>query len=93
MPRSPANGYLTTGNAAVLCGVCQQTIIRAVDAGLLPAWRVPGSRFRRIARSDLYQFMVDNDIPVDKTHPLWGDAAALAAQIEAAAQSGEPASG
>lgn len=55
----------TTGEAAELCKVSQQTIIRCFDAGRLQGFRVPGSRFRRIPRADLIRFMRENDIPTD----------------------------
>jgi excisionase family DNA binding protein len=55
----------TTGEAAKICKVSQQTIIRCFDSGQLKGFRVPGSRFRRIPRSELYQFMRDNGIPTD----------------------------
>ncbi len=56
---------LTTGEAAELCRVSQQTIIRCFDSGRLTGFRVPGSRFRRIPRSELIRFMRINNIPVD----------------------------
>ena len=56
---------LTTGEAAELCRVSQQTIIRCFDSGRLTGFRVPGSRFRRIPRSELIRFMRVNNIPVD----------------------------
>ncbi len=55
----------TTGEAADICKVSQQTIIRCFDSGRLKGFRVPGSRFRRIPREALIQFMKDNSIPVD----------------------------
>ena len=55
----------TTGEAAKICKVSQQTIIRCFDNGQLKGFRVPGSRFRRIPREALYKFMKDNDIPTD----------------------------
>src|SRR5687767_6187361 len=55
----------TTGEAAEICKVSQQTIIRCFDNGRLNGFRVPGSRFRRIPRSELLRFMKANDIPVD----------------------------
>lgn len=55
----------TTGEAALLCGVSQQTIIRCFDSGRLNGFRVPGSRFRRIPRLELIAFMNENEIPVD----------------------------
>ena len=55
----------TTGEAAKICKVSQQTIIRCFDNGTLKGFRVPGSRFRRIPREQLYAFMKDNGIPTD----------------------------
>jgi excisionase family DNA binding protein len=55
----------TTGEAADICKVSQQTIIRCFDAGRLKGFRVPGSRFRRIPREALIAFMKDNNIPPD----------------------------
>jgi excisionase family DNA binding protein len=52
----------TTGEAAAVCGVSQQTIIRCFDKGKIDGFRVPGSRFRRIPRAGLLRFMKDNDI-------------------------------
>ena len=55
----------TTGEAAKICKVSQQTIIRCFDSGQLKGFRVPGSRFRRIPRDQLFSFMKDNGIPTD----------------------------
>ena len=55
----------TTGEAAKICKVSQQTIIRCFDNGSLKGFRVPGSRFRRIPREQLFTFMRDNGIPTD----------------------------
>ncbi len=55
----------TTGEAAKICNVSQQTIIRCFDSGQLKGFRVPGSRFRRIPREVLYKFMKANGIPTD----------------------------
>lgn len=55
----------TTGEAAKVCKVSQQTIIRCFDNGQLKGFRVPGSKFRRIPREALYKFMRDNQIPTD----------------------------
>ena len=73
MAKAKANGadgwagkqVFTTGEAAEICKVSQQTIIRCFDSGRLTGFRVPGSRFRRIPRKDLLQFMKSNDIPTD----------------------------
>lgn len=55
----------TTGEAADICRVSQQTIIRCFDSGRLKGFRVPGSKFRRIPRASLIRFMRDNNIPLD----------------------------
>lgn len=55
----------TTGEAALLCKVSQQTIIRCFDAGRLTGFKVPGSKFRRIPRDELLRFMKSNSIPTD----------------------------
>jgi len=55
----------TTGEAADVCKVSQQTIIRCFDAGRLEGFRVPGSKFRRIPRQSLVNFMRENRIPID----------------------------
>ena len=55
----------TTGEAAEICKVSQQTIIRCFDSGRLKGFRVPGSRFRRIPREELLRFMRENNIPTE----------------------------
>lgn len=55
----------TTGEAAEVCKLSQQTIIRCFDSGQLEGFRVPGSRFRRIPRDKLIRFMKENNIPLD----------------------------
>ena len=55
----------TTGEAAQICKVSQQTIIRCFDAGRLQGFRVPGSKFRRIPREELLRFMKANGIPTE----------------------------
>lgn len=56
----------TTGEVAEICNVSQQTVIRCFDSGRLKGFRVPGSRFRRIPREALVQFMKEHDIPLDR---------------------------
>ncbi len=55
----------TTGEAAEICKVSQQTIIRCFDNGQLGGFRVPGSKFRRIPRKELIKFMKANSIPME----------------------------
>ncbi len=56
---------LTTGEAAEICSVSQQTIIRCFDSGRLEGFRIPGSRFRRIPRESLIKFMRENNMPLN----------------------------
>jgi CheY-like chemotaxis protein len=56
----------TTGEAAIICQISQQTIIRCFDAGRLKGFKVPGSRFRRIPRGELIRFMRANGMPLDR---------------------------
>ena len=65
MPNLRHKSVLTTGEAAEICGLSQQTIIRCFDSGQLGGFRVPGSKFRRIPRDRLIKFMQDNKIPLD----------------------------
>lgn len=55
----------TTGEAAEVCKISQQTIIRCFDAGRLNGFKIPGSKFRRIPRESLIKFMKENSIPLD----------------------------
>jgi excisionase family DNA binding protein len=74
LPRRPVEGtprtvgdagvIYTTGAAAKLCGLSQQTIIRAFDTGTLKGYRVPSSKFRRIPRAALLAFMLESNIPI-----------------------------
>ena len=54
----------TTGEAAEICNLSQQTIIRCFDAGRLEGFRIPGSKFRKIPRTSLIRFMKENNIPM-----------------------------
>ena len=54
----------TTGEAAGICNLSQQTIIRCFDNGQLNGFRVPGSKFRRIPHESLISFMEENGIPM-----------------------------
>jgi len=55
----------TTGEVAEVCRISQQTVIRCFDNGRIKGFRVPGSKFRRIPREALLQFMKENAIPLD----------------------------
>lgn len=55
----------TTGEVAEICRISQQTVIRCFDSGKLRGFRVPGSRFRRIPREALTEFMKAHRIPIE----------------------------
>lgn len=54
---------LTTGEAARICGVNFRTVLRWIDRGLLPAYKLPGRGDRRVLSAELYRFMQENGIP------------------------------
>lgn len=62
----PVQTVFTTGEVADICGISQQTVIRCFDSGRLKGFRVPGSRFRRITRDALIEFMKANSIPLSQ---------------------------
>ena len=55
----------TTGEVAEICQISQQTVIRCFDSGKLKGFRVPGSKFRRIPREALMEFMEAHQIPLE----------------------------
>lgn len=61
-----AKQVYSTGEAAAICRISQQTIIRCFDRGDLEGFLVPGSKFRRIPRASLIRFMKQNKIPLDQ---------------------------
>jgi len=63
---SPVKDVFSTGEVAQICSVSQQTVIRCFDGGRLRGYRVPGSKFRRIPRDSLIEFMKDHQIPLDR---------------------------
>lgn len=65
MKKLPDKQVYTTGEAAQICGVSIQTIIRSFDSGKLQGFYVPGSNTRRIPRADLLRFMKKNRIPIN----------------------------
>ena len=54
---------LTVGQAAKICRVSLQTIIRCMDKGELDGFRAPGTGARRIASGSLRAFMTRYEIP------------------------------
>lgn len=54
----------TTGEAATICKLSLQTIVRLFDSGELEGFKVPGSRHRRIPRESLIKLLKDNGMPL-----------------------------
>lgn len=54
--------YYSTSEVAELCRVHKNTIIAAINRGLLPASKTPGGH-NRVSRADLAQFMRERGIP------------------------------
>jgi excisionase family DNA binding protein len=48
--------FITTGQAASLCSVTPDTVLKWIKAGKIPASRTPGGHYR-ISRSDVEQFI------------------------------------
>lgn len=65
MSQTRTKNFLTTGQAAKVCGHSQQTIIRQFDVGNIPGARVAGSRFRRIPTHAMLAFLRSNHWPTE----------------------------
>ena len=55
----------STGDVAKITRTSIHTVIRWIDGGLLKGWKVPGSKFRRVSRSDLRSFMLSHNLKID----------------------------
>ena len=67
----PTKTVFTTGEAAKICKVSQQTIIRCFDSGQLKGFRVPGSEIRGIAaRIRQFELTRFSDSPRDAGNKL-----------------------
>ena len=72
----------TTGEAAKICNVSQQTIIRCFDNGRLQGFKVPGSRFRRIPRGELLRFMQTNNMDTSRLGPTFLQVLVIGLEVE-----------
>lgn len=54
---------MTTGQIAAEAGVSSVTVGRWIDSGLLPGFRIPGSKFRRATRSAFDAFARAHGLP------------------------------
>ena len=55
---------LTTGEVAKICNVSLRTVIKWFDKGYLKGYIIPGTKDRRIPRSELVDFMKANKMPI-----------------------------
>jgi len=55
--------WVSTTEAAEMCGVSHMTIIRCFDSGELKGYRVPGSRHRRLPKTSLVEFAQGHNLP------------------------------
>jgi len=55
--------YFTTGAVAQDCGVSGMTVLRWIQRGHLPAFRLPEGHYR-IHRDDLGEFLMNYEIPI-----------------------------
>jgi len=67
MPKRQLNqrDYYTTAEMAKAIGCAQQTLIRRMDAGIVPGYRVPGGRHRRCPKAVFRQYLTQSGIPTD----------------------------
>ncbi len=64
-----SEGPYSPEQAGKFCRVSHRTVCHWCDKGLLPMWLVPGSKHRRINKTDLLKFMIDHHIPTDLLIP------------------------
>jgi excisionase family DNA binding protein len=58
--------FISVGFIAKRCGVSNTTVLRWINAGQLPAFRLPGGHYR-IYNQDFTSFMHKLSIPLHKT--------------------------
>lgn len=59
------NGVYSTGQVATICHVAARTVAHWCDTGLLPHYKIPGSKDRRVTRADLLRFLKKHGLPAD----------------------------
>jgi excisionase family DNA binding protein len=56
-------GVFTVGQVAELTGLSKRTIVRQIDKGLLPGYRLPQSGDRRVTALELARYLRKYDLP------------------------------
>ena len=59
--------YITVGFIAKRCGVSNTTVLRWIEKGQLPAFRLPAGHYR-IDREDFAEFLISHGMPLPKGH-------------------------
>jgi len=57
--------YVTTGAVAKYCGVSTVTVLRWIERGYMPAFRLPEGHYR-IHKDDFGKFLTKHSIPLRK---------------------------
>lgn len=60
--------YITVGFVARHCGVSNTTVLRWIERGQLPAFRLPAGHYR-IQRESLTEFLTRYNMPAANTAP------------------------
>ena len=60
--------YITVGFIARRCGVSNTTVLRWIERGQLPAFRLPAGHYR-IDREDFDKFLTNYNLPVPNRAP------------------------
>lgn len=55
---------LSTTEVAKYCHVSCQTATRWIDTGFLKGYRIPDSKFRRVKKQDLIEFVKLHNLPI-----------------------------
>jgi excisionase family DNA binding protein len=59
--------YISVGFIAKHCGVSNTTVLRWINSGQLPAFKLPGGHFR-VERTDFSRFLNKYNMPVRNPH-------------------------
>lgn len=66
MNSSGGDEHYTTGKIARMLKLAPRTVTKWCDKGLLPSYRIPPGRDRRIVKSDLVEFIKANRFPMPR---------------------------
>jgi len=63
----------TTGQVARVCGVSPDTVVAWIEDKILPCFRLPRGRDRRVTREDLEAFLEEQGMPTVVLHRMDGE--------------------